>query len=87
MPTATPTAPPPAAPPTAYAAPRLQRYFDEYASFHQNLMNQATHFIGIPMITFALLGLLSKVVLWPVMARPLPGDAAKRLGPDFGGAA
>jgi uncharacterized membrane protein YGL010W len=50
----------------AFAAPRLQRYFDEYASFHQNWMNQATHFIGIPMITFALLGLLAKVVLFPI---------------------
>lgn len=44
---------------------RIHQYFADYASFHQKLGNQLTHIIGIPMIMFSLLGLLSLIEIGP----------------------
>lgn len=40
---------------------RLQRYFNEYHSFHTTAGNVATHYFGIPMIMVALLSLLAQI--------------------------
>ncbi len=42
-------------------APRLAKYFHDYASFHQTRGNQLTHVFGIIMIVISLLGLLGRV--------------------------
>ncbi len=34
---------------------RLERYFDEYASYHRDWRNELTHAIGIPLIVLAVL--------------------------------
>lgn len=38
--------------------PRLRAYFDEYEKYHRTSGNKVCHFIGIPLITVTLLGLL-----------------------------
>ena len=38
---------------------RLSRSFDDYAMQHQSFANQLTHAVGVPMIVFSLLGILS----------------------------
>lgn len=45
----------------ATAQSKLDRYFADYASHHRTSGNQATHYIGIPMIVIALFGLLSNI--------------------------
>lgn len=50
-----------AAAPRPQVAPRLQAYFDEYASFHKHPMNQLTHYLAIPVIVFTLFGLMAKI--------------------------
>jgi len=39
----------------------IQSHFDDYAAFHATSGNKICHRIGIPMIVFSLLGLLSKI--------------------------
>ena len=39
-------------------------YFKDYEQYHQTMGNKRTHFIGIPLVLFSLLGLLAHVVLW-----------------------
>lgn len=51
---------------SAVITPRLRRYFDEYASYHQDGRNKLTHYLGIPVLTVAIPALLAKVVLLPV---------------------
>ena len=41
--------------------PRLQDYFNDYAEAHRTRGNRWTHALGIPMIAFALLGLLNRL--------------------------
>lgn len=40
---------------------RLDRYFADYASFHQHPLNKWTHYVGIPILTLAIPALLAKV--------------------------
>src|SRR4029079_8451060 len=51
---------------SAVVTPRLQQYFNEYASYHQDGRNKLTHYIGIPLLTVTILALLARVVLIPV---------------------
>jgi uncharacterized membrane protein YGL010W len=46
----------------------IEAYFEDYSSYHQHRGNQWTHVLGIPMIVVSLLGFLSKVVLFSVIA-------------------
>jgi uncharacterized membrane protein YGL010W len=39
-------------------------HFKDYEQYHQTRGNKRTHFAGIPLVLFSLLGLLSHVVLW-----------------------
>jgi uncharacterized membrane protein YGL010W len=39
-------------------------YFKDYEQYHRTRGNKLTHFVGIPLVLFSLLGLLAKVVLW-----------------------
>ena len=39
-------------------------YFKDYERYHQNKWNKYCHLIGLPLVLFSLLGLLSHVVLW-----------------------
>jgi uncharacterized membrane protein YGL010W len=41
--------------------PRLAAYFVDYGSFHRTHGNELCHYIGIPLIMLALLGLAAKV--------------------------
>jgi uncharacterized membrane protein YGL010W len=48
-------------------SPLLERYFSDYAEFHQTEGNKWFHMFGIPMIvigTFGLLGTIGGAVLW-----------------------
>ena len=58
----------------------LTEQLSQYALYHRDPRNIATHFIGIPMIVAALLILLSRPELtlgdWPVSAATLAGLAA-----------
>ncbi len=42
---------------------RLESYFNDYASFHRTPGNKVCHYLGIPMITATLLGLLASLVI------------------------
>jgi len=42
----------------------LMIYFKDYEQFHQTKGNKLTHLLGIPLVLFSLVGLLSYVVLW-----------------------
>lgn len=42
-------------------------YIDDYTAYHRNPYNKATHFLGIPMIVFAIIGLLQPLHLVDVM--------------------
>lgn len=46
-------------------------YFEDYASYHQTLGNQITHWIGIPSIVVSLLGILSHLGTGPINAGAL----------------
>lgn len=48
------------------AKPELRRLFDDYAAYHRHPMNKATHYLGVPLIVFTLVGLLCLVPLGPV---------------------
>lgn len=48
----------------------LERHFADYADHHRTRLNKLTHFVGIPTIALALLGLGSKLVLWRFAAGP-----------------
>jgi len=48
---------------TVAVTPRLQHYFAEYASFHQNGINKFFHYLGIPILTVAIPALLAQVKL------------------------
>lgn len=50
---------------TITLAPRLERYFADYATYHTNPKNKLTHYLGIPILTVAIPALLAKVVLFP----------------------
>lgn len=39
----------------------IETYFASYEEYHQTEGNKTTHYIGIPMIVFAILGLLSLI--------------------------
>ena len=39
-------------------------YFKDYEQYHRTKGNKITHFIGIPLVLFSLLGMLSHGVLW-----------------------
>ncbi|TAH37453.1 MAG: DUF962 domain-containing protein [Planctomycetota bacterium] len=45
---------------------RLQRWFQDYGSYHQTRGNKLCHDFGIPMIVASVLGLLACVPLGPV---------------------
>ncbi|MBS1959565.1 MAG: DUF962 domain-containing protein [Bdellovibrionales bacterium] len=42
----------------------LMIYFKDYEQYHRTKGNKMTHLIGVPLVMFSLLGLLSYVVLW-----------------------
>lgn len=42
----------------------LMIHFKDYEQYHQTKGNKACHWVGIPGVTFSLLGLLSYAVLW-----------------------
>lgn len=42
---------------------KLAAYFKDYASYHKHPGNKKTHYVGIPMIVFSILGGLSNIVL------------------------
>lgn len=42
----------------------LMIYFKEYEQYHRTKGNKITHLVGVPLVMFSLLGLLSHVVLW-----------------------
>lgn len=47
----------------------LSKVFNEYASYHRSTVNQLTHYVGIPLIAIALLGLLGRLwIHWPMDA-------------------
>lgn len=46
---------------------RLHHAFTEYASYHRTTGNQVTHYLGIPLIVIAILGLLSHWGVHPLI--------------------
>jgi len=48
------------------AGPELTRLFDDYAAYHTHPANKAAHFIGVPLIVFTVVGLLTRVPIGPV---------------------
>ena len=60
---------------TTLPSSALMIYFKDYEQYHRTPGNKRTHFIGIPLVMFSLLGLLSRVVLWtPAPASLFPLD-------------
>jgi uncharacterized membrane protein YGL010W len=55
---------------------RLDAYFADYATCHRTPGNRWTHFIGIPLITLSLFGLLAAI---PVLPGYLPAGEVLRL--------
>ena len=47
--------------------PKLENRLKDYATYHCNPLNQFCHLIGIPLILWTLLGLLSRWVLGPYL--------------------
>jgi uncharacterized membrane protein YGL010W len=41
--------------------PRLRTLFEDYQAYHRSPGNQVCHYLGIPLIAFTLLGLLSSI--------------------------
>ena len=67
---------------------KLENYFKDYMEYHQTSGNQICHFLGIPMITLSLLGMLSMVTfgseMWQTsLFRPDLGLALLILGLSF----
>jgi uncharacterized membrane protein YGL010W len=54
--------------------PRLAAYFREYAGFHRTPGNEYCHYLGIPMIMLAILGLFGKVAFGPAITPELRLD-------------
>ncbi len=54
---------------------RLDQLFGDYAAHHRDARNKATHYLGIPTIAFALLGLA-----WKVTAPGAPAAGWLNLG-------
>lgn len=52
-------------------SPALEAHFADYAAFHRTPGNQATHYLGIPMIVLAIFALLAQVTLVSVGSYPL----------------
>jgi uncharacterized membrane protein YGL010W len=49
----------------------LMIYFKDYEQYHRTRGNKLTHLVGVPLVLFSLLGLLSQVVLWTPGAESL----------------
>ena len=47
-------------------SPALRSHFADYAAFHATAGNQACHYVGIPLIVFTLVALLTRVPLGSV---------------------
>lgn len=45
--------------------PGLRAYFEDYQAFHRTSGNRACHFIGVPLITMSVLGLLGSLAIGP----------------------
>src|SRR3954462_11954542 len=54
--------------------PRLAKYFREYSGFHQTSGNEFCHYVGIPMILLAIVGLLARVSFGPEFSPELRLD-------------
>jgi uncharacterized membrane protein YGL010W len=63
---------------------KIQAYFDDYASHHRHPMNKVTHYIGIPMILFSLLGMLSQVVFYQPSLETMPAFPLTLFRGDLG---
>lgn len=50
---------------------RLQRDFGDYAAFHVTLGNKLCHYLGIPLITLSMLGLLSHIQILQTQGLPI----------------
>lgn len=50
---------------------RLTERLAQYAAYHRDRRNIATHLVGVPMIVFAVMVLLSRPVLFPIGAAPV----------------
>ncbi len=59
-------------------SPALIIDFKDYEQYHQSKGNKLLHMVGIPLVLFSLLGLLSHVVLWS------PGAADALFRVDLG---
>ena len=55
--------------------PRLAAYFVDYGRFHQTRGNELCHFVGIPLILLAILGLFGKLTFGPELTPELRLDA------------
>jgi uncharacterized membrane protein YGL010W len=55
---------------------RLDLYFADYATHHRTAGNQLTHYVGIPLITLSLFGLLAGI---PVLPSHVPAGEVLRL--------
>ena len=42
----------------------LMIYFQDYEHYHQTRGNKKTHLLGVPLVVFSLIGLLSTLILW-----------------------
>ena len=52
--------------------PQLSRLFEDYAAYHRHPANKMTHYIGVPLIIFTVVGLLSRISLGPMsLAAPV----------------
>lgn len=45
--------------------PRLRAYFEDYQAYHRTPGNRACHFLGVPLITVSVLGLLGTLAIGP----------------------
>jgi uncharacterized membrane protein YGL010W len=59
---------------SAGLSPKLGRYFKDYGSYHRTHGNELCHYIGIPMILVALLGLLGRLAFGPAISDELRLD-------------
>lgn len=50
----------------ANVSPKLLALLDDYGRYHLNPKNKITHYLGIPVITVTLLGMLSHLVILPI---------------------
>ena len=49
---------------TTLPSSALMIYFKDYEQYHQTNGNKKTHLVGVPLVVFSRLGLLSHVFLW-----------------------